>query len=193
MKKLNKRFWYLLLIDVIRYLFILLFLYAAFSKVWDFQKFKVQLGQSPILSDFTLLVALCIPAVEILIAIGLAFRRTLLPALWASYGLMIMFSLYIIVILKFSDRSVCHCGGVLEQMQWSEHLWFNVGFVGLGIVGLWLGFYRRFRNAGTSRHLEPQGEISCLGIVQEIPRRCASLGMTGCVKDDRFRHDDEVC
>ncbi|MBB5441379.1 putative membrane protein YphA (DoxX/SURF4 family) [Pedobacter sp. AK017] len=189
---LNKRCWYLLLIDAIRYLFILLFLYAAFSKVWDFQKFKVQLGQSPILSDFTLLVALLVPAVEILIAAGLAFKRTLLPALWASYGLMIMFSLYIIVILKFSDRPVCHCGGVLEQMQWSEHLWFNVGFVGLGIAGLWLGFYRRFRDAST-RHLEPQGEISCLGIVQEIPRRCASLGMTGCVKDDHFRHDDEVC
>ncbi|MBB5438015.1 putative membrane protein YphA (DoxX/SURF4 family) [Pedobacter sp. AK017] len=136
MIKLNKRFWCMVLLDAIRYLFILLFLYAAFSKLHDFQKFKVQLAQSPILSDFTLLIALLVPAVEILIAIGLAFKRTLLPALWASYGLMIMFSLYIMVIARFVDRPVCHCGGVFEDMSWDVHLLFNMGFVVLSWIGL---------------------------------------------------------
>ncbi|MBB5436943.1 putative membrane protein YphA (DoxX/SURF4 family) [Pedobacter sp. AK017] len=136
MKILNKRFWYMLLLDVIRYLFMLMFLYAAFNKLYDFQKFKVQLAQSPILSDFTLLVAWCVPAVEILIAAGLAFRKTLLPALWASYGLMFMFSLYIMVIARFVDRPVCHCGGIFEGMSWDVHLLFNMGFVVLSWIGL---------------------------------------------------------
>ncbi|MBB5440252.1 putative membrane protein YphA (DoxX/SURF4 family) [Pedobacter sp. AK017] len=136
MIKLNKRFWCMLLLDAVRYLFILLFLYAAFSKLHDFQKFKVQLAQSPILSDFTLLVAWYVPAIEILIAIGLAFRKTLVPALWASYGLMFMFSLYIMVIARFVDRPVCHCGGVFEDMSWDVHLLFNMGFVVLSWIGL---------------------------------------------------------
>ncbi|MBB5440105.1 putative membrane protein YphA (DoxX/SURF4 family) [Pedobacter sp. AK017] len=141
----RKRYYCLMLLDAVRYLFILLFLYAAFSKLYDFQKFKVQLGQSPILSDFTLLVALLVPGVEVLIAIGLAFRRSLLPALWASYGLMWMFIVYIIVILKFTDRPVCNCGGVLEQMSWDVHLLFNMGFVVLSWIGLGLGLHQEGR------------------------------------------------
>ncbi|HZH70563.1 MAG TPA: MauE/DoxX family redox-associated membrane protein [Flavobacteriaceae bacterium] len=30
----------------------------------------------------------------------------------------------------------CSCGGVLEQLGWTEHLAFNIGFMGLGVVGI---------------------------------------------------------
>lgn len=130
--KINKA----LIVELISYCFILLFIYAAVSKLLDFEKFKVQLGQSPILTDYDTFIAWFIPLIEIIIAVLLAIRRTLLPGLYASFSLMLMFSIYILVILNFTDRVPCSCGGILEKMGWTTHLVFNIGFVILGLVAI---------------------------------------------------------
>jgi hypothetical protein len=57
------------LISIIAKLFILLFVYAASSKLLEYDKFKAQLGQSPMLSSFAPLLVWSIPALEIAIAI----------------------------------------------------------------------------------------------------------------------------
>lgn len=124
------------IVNIISYSFILLFLYAAANKLMDFQKFKVQLGQSPLLTDYAVIIAWFIPIIEILISIMLVFKRTLLPGLYTSFGLMVLFTTYIIVILSFAERVPCSCGGILEKMTWEQHLVFNLVFVGLGVVGI---------------------------------------------------------
>ena len=40
-----------------------------------------------------------------------------------------MFTVYIILILYFSDFVPCSCGGVLENLSWKEHVVFNVLFI----------------------------------------------------------------
>jgi uncharacterized membrane protein YphA (DoxX/SURF4 family) len=57
-------------------------------------------------------------------------------ALYASFGLMVIFSAYIITILNFSEYVPCSCGGILENMSWRQHFWFNAGFVALGALGV---------------------------------------------------------
>ena len=42
---------------------------------------------------------------------------------------MTMFTVYIILILNFSDFVPCSCGGVLENLSWKEHVVFNVLFI----------------------------------------------------------------
>ena len=64
-----------LLIEIIAFLFILLFVYAAVSKVLDYQKFQVQLGKSPLLTAFAGWVAWVIPAIEIIISLALAIPK----------------------------------------------------------------------------------------------------------------------
>ena len=118
-----------MLVEVICSLFILLFVYAAMSKVLDYQKFRVQLGQSPLLTAFAGLVAWVIPAIEIIIACMLAIPRTRLAGLFAAFSLMTMFTAYIIAITRFSDYVPCSCGGVLQNMSWNQHLVFNILFV----------------------------------------------------------------
>lgn len=125
-----------MVVFVISRLFILLYLYAALNKILDFEKFKVQLGQSPILTDYAWIIAWLIPGIEIIISILLLFQRTLVIGLYSAFGLMVMFTAYIIVILNFADRIPCSCGGILERMGWNAHLVFNIGFVFLGIVGV---------------------------------------------------------
>lgn len=42
----------LLFVQVVSYLYILLFVYASISKLLDFENFQVQLAQSPLLSAY---------------------------------------------------------------------------------------------------------------------------------------------
>ena len=123
-------------IDIIGYLYIILFTYAAFSKLSDYESFTIQLGQSPLLSVFAGWVSWFVPVVEIGIAILLMFNRTRFFALIASFGLMTMFSAYIFIILHFSEFIPCSCGGILEKMTWNQHLLFNLVFCFLAAVAI---------------------------------------------------------
>lgn len=124
------------IIEIICGLFILLFMYAAVSKLMDVEKFRVQIGQSPMLTSMAGFVAWFIPSVEILISVLLAIGRTRLIGLFASFALMVMFTAYIVAITQFSEHIPCSCGGVLQKMGWTEHLIFNIGFVLLGLMGI---------------------------------------------------------
>lgn len=123
-------------IDIVSYLFIALFTYAAFSKLSDYESFTIQLGQSPLLSAFAGWVAWFIPALEIGIAILIMFNRTRFFALVVSFGLMMMFSAYIFIILHYSEFVPCSCGGILEKMTWNQHLLFNLVFCFLAAVAI---------------------------------------------------------
>ncbi|MBP2283060.1 putative membrane protein YphA (DoxX/SURF4 family) [Flavobacterium sp. CG_23.5] len=115
-------------IDIISYLFIILFSYASFSKLLDYESFTIQIGQSPLISAFAGWVSWSIPSLELLIAALLMFKNTKLPALVASFTLMVMFSAYIFIILHYSEFVPCSCGGILEKMTWNQHLTFNLIF-----------------------------------------------------------------
>lgn len=126
------------ILKIFRFLFILLFVYAASSKLMDFQQFKIQLGQSPIVTAYAEWVAWAIPILELLIA-GLFFlNKWILTAFYASFSLMLMFTTYIILVLNFSDFIPCSCGGVLEQLGWTEHIVFNLVFVAMSLVSILL-------------------------------------------------------
>jgi len=131
--KTNKRN---VLVEVIAGLFILLFVYAALSKLQDFEKFRVELGKSPILNAFAFPVSILIPVLEVIIAMMLVVKRFQYLGLYLAFSLMVMFSAYIIAILKFSSYIPCSCGGILQNMAWTQHLFFNIGFVFLGGIAV---------------------------------------------------------
>ena len=125
-------------LEIICFLFILLFTYAAIMKLMDVQKFTVQIGRSPLLTNFANTAAWGVPISELLIAGMLGITRLRLVGLYAAFTMMVMFTAYIVAILQFSEDIPCSCGGVLESMGWTEHLIFNVGFVTLGLIGILL-------------------------------------------------------
>lgn len=124
------------ILDVICILFIILFTYAAVNKLLDIEKFTLHISRSPLLTSIAGFIAWFIPAIEIAITLLLVSRRYRIIGLYASFTLMIMFTGYIIAITQFSEDIPCSCGGVLENMGWTEHLFFNIGFVLLGLVGV---------------------------------------------------------
>lgn len=124
-------------IIAISYSLVLLFLYAATSKLLTYDKFVVQIGQSEMLSPYAGVLAWLVPLIEIVIAVLLVFSGLRLLGLYASLGLMAMFTAYIFIVLHFMEKQPCGCGGVLQAMTWSQHLVFNSVFtvlVGVGIV-----------------------------------------------------------
>ncbi|HSZ34877.1 MAG TPA: MauE/DoxX family redox-associated membrane protein [Puia sp.] len=122
--------------DIAAWILITLFVYAASSKIADFQKFSIQLGQSPLLTSMRHLVAWIIPTIEFIIALMLAFSKTRLKAFYASYTLMVVFTLYIIAITRFSDYVPCSCGGILQHMTWNQHLIFNLFILAITLAGI---------------------------------------------------------
>lgn len=111
-------------------------MYAAFSKLFDYQTFKVQLSRSPFITQFAGITAWTLPIGEILIGLALTFQKTRLLGLYASLFLMTMFTAYIYVMLHFSYYVPCSCGGILSKMDWNTHYWFNMGTVVLTVIGI---------------------------------------------------------
>lgn len=124
------------LLNIICYAFILLFVYASVSKLLDYGNFHVQLGQSPLISAYAGWFVWFIPVLEIGIAIVLLFRKLRFWGLYASFILMLMFTVYIFIMLKYSSFLPCSCGGILEKLGWTEHLIFNILFVIIALVGM---------------------------------------------------------
>lgn len=117
------------IIDIISAFLIFLFVYAAVSKLTDYELFVTQIGQSPILTSFAGLLAWSIPLVELIISGLLVFERTRLLGLYAAFSILTAFTVYIFLASRFSEVVPCSCGGVLSQLNWNEHLIFNIIFL----------------------------------------------------------------
>ncbi|MGG7437399.1 MauE/DoxX family redox-associated membrane protein [Chryseobacterium arthrosphaerae] len=121
---------------IISYFFILLLVYASVSKLMDFENFQVQLAQSPLLHDYAIFVSYAVIMTELLLVAFLAIPNVRWIGLFCSLGLMSAFTAYIYLILHFSDSVPCSCGGILEKMDWNDHLVFNILCVLLAIIAI---------------------------------------------------------
>lgn len=142
MQKLHPKYQ-LLFVQVTSYLYILLFVYTSISKLLDFDNFRVQLAQSPLLSAYAGLIAPLVILVELFIVLLLCLKGTRLIGLYGSFFLMIAFTVYIYLILNYSDFIPCSCGGIIEKLGWTEHLIFNTAFSILALVAIVLSEKRK--------------------------------------------------
>lgn len=118
-----------IILELICLLLVLLFVYAGVSKILDFENFQIQLAQSPLLSSFAGIISWGVIISELLISVLLLIKKARITALYFSFGMMIMFTTYIYIILNYSSFIPCSCGGILEKLNWKEHLVFNIFFV----------------------------------------------------------------
>ena len=128
-----------IIIEIISSLLILLFLYASVSKWLAFKTFIGDMNNQPFPNWITPYLVYSIPIIEVLIAVGLIFEKTRVPALYASFVLMMAFTIYTVAVLSHAFRYVpCSCGGVIKKLTWPQHLFFNLFFVSISLLGIWL-------------------------------------------------------
>jgi putative oxidoreductase len=126
-----------IIIEIISSLLILLFLYASVSKWLAFKTFIGEMNNQPFPNWMTPFLVWTIPILEVLIVVGLIFEKTRVQSLYASLFLMLAFTIYTVAILLHSFEYIpCSCGGVIRKLTWPQHLFFNLFFVGISLLGI---------------------------------------------------------
>lgn len=129
--------------EILIALFIFLFAYTGFDKLFNRVSFEGVLAQSPLIGSYAKALSWGIPAMELVTVTLLIFPRTKRWGLYSFFSMMLGFSLYITYMLATTSHLPCHCGGVISKMNWSQHLAFNVLFT---ILGWWMIYDSRSGN-----------------------------------------------
>lgn len=126
------------IVEVIAALFILLFVYTSVNKLIAIRDLRIALKSYPVIGGISEIVAWGLPLTEVIVSILLLFRSSKLIGLYSSLALMCAFTLYLTYMLTFTDKHVCTCGGMLQILTWPQHLLFNIIFIFIAIIGIYL-------------------------------------------------------
>jgi len=130
--------------DIISFLLILMFTYAAFSKLINFESFKIQMLIQPVPRWSVTPLIYIVPFSELVTVICLFFKGTRSFGLCTSVLLMLAFSIYVGLAITGAYGSIpCSCGGVLGHLTWSQHFVFNLFFLLLSIYGVFIDYKER--------------------------------------------------
>lgn len=156
---MKNNFW----LNCIAYFFILLFIYTGAAKLLDIHLFQEQLNSSPLLGFMAGIITWALPIGEILIAIGLFFPAWQLKAMYATFVLMLLFTLYVTTILFMDNHISCSCGGIVEDLSPKQHIIFNSACLILSLIGISIA--RRKQPATRVKWLTGASTISLLMVV----------------------------
>ena len=126
------------MVEIIALLFVILFLYTGIAKLMDYSVAKEQIGLTPLFAPIAKEIVIFLPILEIITAVLLFIPRTRRVGLYSTLILLFAFTGYVIYILTYNDTLPCTCGGVLEQMSWTQHIIFNTGCIIFAIIAILL-------------------------------------------------------
>ncbi len=127
-----------ILIEIISALLIILFVYTGISKLNEHNSFQGVLSQSPLIGARSNFLSWSIPILELLTAILLFLPFARKSGLFISLILMTVFTVYVFYMIVFIPHLPCNCGGVIKNMTWTEHLFFNIFFATITLIAFWL-------------------------------------------------------
>lgn len=111
---------------------VLLFIYTGTSKLLSLQEFTGTLYNQPLPHWMAPVLARLIPALEIGTALLLMYAPAQLAGLRISLFLLILFSGYTAaILLHLFPKIPCTCGGIFRFLSWKQHLFINLGLVGI--------------------------------------------------------------
>lgn len=135
---------------IIIFILLVLWIPVTIDKVSNFTSFKYSILQQPFPDWLGLILIYILPTVELLIVVCLMFEKLRKTGLLISSLLMAVFTGYIgIGLLGYWEKLPCGCGSVITGMTWKQHFFFNVAFLLISGLGLYLWYKLRNRNAGS--------------------------------------------
>jgi uncharacterized membrane protein YphA (DoxX/SURF4 family) len=122
----------------LRFICMALFMYTAYAKIIDHDRFLNGLTRVHLISSFAVFISFAVPVIEIIVALLLLIPQTAKLGLYTFVTVMLSFTIYIISAMTWEEKLPCHCGGAIEKLSWGQHIWFNIAFILLAILALWL-------------------------------------------------------
>lgn len=123
-------------IQVCRYSLIVLWIYAAGSKLWFYSVFQFQLSRQPLPAWSIPILSWLLPVIELVTVALLCFQRTLRKGFILSFYLMCAFTFYVdLGLIHLFNKVPCSCSGILGKMNWQIHFIFNVFFTIIAFIG----------------------------------------------------------
>ncbi|WP_316799068.1 MauE/DoxX family redox-associated membrane protein [Pedobacter frigidisoli] len=126
--------------NILSGLLIVLWVYAAGSKLMVVHTFEHQLSLQHLPEGLVPVLTWALPIIELMAAGLLIVPATIKVGFFLSAVLLVGFSSYITLVLAgFFKDTPCSCGGILSQLGWTEHLIFNFIFLIFSLLGfsLW--------------------------------------------------------
>jgi hypothetical protein len=130
--------------EIISAVFILLFVYTATSKLLAHNAFLITLKETGVISFASGFLSWTIPAIEIIISFLLLIPNYRTIGLMSSFGLMLLFTIYIAYMLITSSHLPCSCGGIIGKLSWKAHLWLNIFLTMLAATAIYLNKRPKF-------------------------------------------------
>jgi putative oxidoreductase len=125
------------ILEIIYTLLIILFVYTASSKLVNIRETYAEIDKQPFPEWMTPYLVWIISLSELLVSALLLFKKTHQAGLWGALILMLLFTGYIgAILLNYFPFVPCSCGGVISQLGWQNHLYFNLCFVLISMLGL---------------------------------------------------------
>jgi hypothetical protein len=126
---------YARIVDACIFLLIVLFIYSGITKLLQNNLFRYQLEQYPWLTTAARGLALALPLMELGVA-GLLLTSWRLIGIYSAFLLLLVFTGYLFYMLGTQTTLPCSCGGVIGNLSWTQHLWFNIFFIAICITGI---------------------------------------------------------
>jgi len=126
-------------LQFICFLLIVLWVYAAASKLIDFNLFKAQMKRQILFPFIKSSIVYWLPPVELLTAGLFVFQPSQRAGLYLSAIMLCVFTAYVGFALSgILGRIPCSCGGIINKMGWGTHLFFNIFFLLLTVLGIYI-------------------------------------------------------
>lgn len=128
-------------------IFILFWLFAAGSQLYDFNKFKGKMNNQVFSGIISNVLAYAMPTLEIIIAGLFVYASTRLLAVLLSFSLMLAFTTYVgLALLNVYSRMPCNCAGLLGQSSsWEANFILNLFITAVAAIGLIITLKERER------------------------------------------------
>ena len=116
---------------------ILLWAYAAFSKIFDFENFKKAMRIQVFPEWMGKILVYFLPLSELSMIGLLLIPKTVLIGMYTSLFMMLLFTLYVGgAIFKIYERTPCACGGLFARLTWTKHFKLNIALTLIILIGV---------------------------------------------------------
>lgn len=126
-------------LKIISGLIAIMFFYAVYIKLKDYEAAKKEMYDQVFSTGVADFLTWFIPVIELLIILLLVLKPTRLLGFWATLGILGSFSIYIILAMNdMFHRKPCECAGILNGAHFGWQVSFNLLFMILALLGIWL-------------------------------------------------------